>query len=92
MKYLIGTRLLCNVVIFLSASKRLPEFQGYMEKTFPGQPKPRRVVPHPRRESLKSDLEIEWKKVAPKTTGTVQIKMIKGPKVKYVDRCTRVSI
>ena len=89
MKYLIGTRLLCNVVIFLSASKRLPEFQGYMEKTFPGQPKPRRVVPHPRRESLKSDLKIEWKKRAPKTIGNVQIRMIKA---KNVDRFARVSI
>ena len=94
MKYWIGTRLLCNVVIFFSASKRLPEFQGYLEKPFPGTPKPRRVVPLPRREFLKTDLEDE-KKMSLKTIGTFQQRnksMMSGSKAKYVGHCARVSI
>ena len=72
--YIIGTRLLCNVIIYLSALKRLPEFQGYLANRFPGQPKPLRPVLLPRREFLKSDLETEWKKNASKRIRTVQIK------------------
>ena len=57
--YCLGTRLLCNVVIYFSALKRLPEFQGYLENRFPGQPKPLEPVLLPRREFSKSDLETE---------------------------------
>ena len=95
MKYWIGTRLLCNVVIFHSASNRLPEFQGYQEKPFPGQPKPLRAVPIPRREALNSDFEVEWKKMASKTIGTVQIRnhsMIRGSEAKNVDCFAKISI
>ena len=71
MNYWIGTRLLCNVVIYLSALKRLPEFQGYLANRFPGQPKPIRPVLLPRRQFLKSYLETESKKIASKRIETI---------------------
>ena len=43
-----GTQLLFNIIIFLKASKRLPEFSGLKGKVYPGQLKPRYQVPQPR--------------------------------------------
>ena len=74
--YCLGTRLLCNVVIYFSALKRLPEFQGYLENRFPGQPKPLEPVLLPRREFLKSDLETEWKKTACKRKESVVLELV----------------
>ena len=51
-----GTRLICNVIIFLVASQRLPEFQGYKGRAYPGQPAPcHQLMPVPRRMSLPPD-------------------------------------
>ena len=44
----IGSRLLFNIIIFLEAYKRLPEFSGYKGKVYPGQLKPRYLIPEPR--------------------------------------------
>ena len=60
----IGTRLACNVVIYLTASARLPEFKGYQPRTFPGQPSPRTLPPQPRRPSYLASSEN--KKIKPK--------------------------
>ena len=49
----VGSRLLFNIIIFLRASKRLPEFSGLMGKVYPGQLKPRHQIPEPRNRLIK---------------------------------------
>ena len=65
----LGTRLVCNVFIYLTASKRLPEFKGYTPKAYPGQPPLRPLLLEPRRISLPPDFSSEWKKIGSRRTG-----------------------
>ena len=51
--FFVGSRLLFNIIIFLRASKRLPEFSGLMGKVYPGQLKPRHQIPEPRNRLIK---------------------------------------
>ena len=67
------TRLGCNVVIYLTASRHLPEFQGYKPKTFPHQPPPRPIILEPKRLSLPPDFASEWKKIGSKRGNLVDI-------------------
>ena len=46
--FVLGTRLLFNIIIYLKASERLPEFSGLMGKVYPGQMKPLHQIPEPR--------------------------------------------
>ena len=66
---LLGTRLVCNVFIYLAASKRLPEFKGYSPKTYPGQPPLRPLLLEPRRISLPPNFSSEWKNIGSRRTG-----------------------
>ena len=62
-----GTRLICNIIIFLVASQRLPEFQGYKGRAYPGQPAPcHQLMPVPRRMSLPPEALSDWKKIGSK--------------------------
>ena len=51
----VGSRLLFNIIIFLRAFKRLPEFNGLIGRVYPGQLEPRHQIPEPRRLMKKSD-------------------------------------
>ena len=64
--FVLVTRLVCNVVIFLTAWKSLLEFRGYQPKTFPLQPPPMKMIPEPRRLSLPPNLSSEWKNIGSK--------------------------
>lgn len=64
--FVLVTRLVCNVVIYLIALKRSLEFQGYQPKTFPLQPSPRQMIPSPRRLSLPPNFSSEWKNIGSK--------------------------
>ena len=66
MFFFLATRLLCNIVIYLTAQKRLLEFKGYQAKAFPLQPPPRQTIPAPRRLSLPTDFSSDWKKIGSK--------------------------
>ena len=55
-----GSRLLFNIIIYLQAYKRLPEFSGLMGNVYPGQLKPRFSIPEPR---IKSPVSLEWKQI-----------------------------
>ena len=48
-----GSRLLFNIIIYLKAYERLPEFSGLIGKVFPGQLKPRYPIPEPRIQTLR---------------------------------------
>ena len=69
---ILGTRLVCNVFIYLTASKRLLEFNGFTPKTYPGQPPLRPLLLEPRRISLPPDFSSEWKKIGCRRTGRLQ--------------------
>ena len=56
----IGSRLFFNIIIYLKASKRLPEFGGLKGNVYPGQLKPRFPIPEPRRQSIKNPFSLEW--------------------------------
>ena len=64
--FVLATRLVCNVVIFLTAWKSLLEFRGYQPKTFPLQPPPMKMIPEPRRLSLPPNFPSEWKNIGSK--------------------------
>ena len=64
--FFLATRLVCNIVIYLTAQKRLLEFKGYQPKAFPLQPPPRQIIPTPRRVSLPQDFSSGWKKIGSK--------------------------
>ena len=64
--FVLATRLVCNVVIFLTAWKSLLEFRGYQPKTFPLQPPPMKMIPEPRRLSLPPNFSSEWKNIGSK--------------------------
>lgn len=64
--FVLATRLVCNVVIFLTVWKRLLEFRGYQPKTFPLQPPPKKMIPEPRRLSLPPNFPSEWKNIGSK--------------------------
>ena len=66
MFFFLATRLVCNIVIYLTAQKRLLEFKGYQPKAFPSQPPPRQIIPAPRRLSLPPDFSSDWKKIGSK--------------------------
>ena len=55
-----GSRLLFNIIIYLQAYKRLPEFSGYRGRVYPGHSKPRYPIPEPRIESAKFLVSLEW--------------------------------
>ena len=52
-----GSRLLFNSIIFLEATKKLPEFSGLMGKVYPGQLKPRYQIPEPRNQLMKKSCD-----------------------------------
>ena len=64
--WFLGTRLVCNVIIYLVALRRLTEFQGYQPKTFPGQPSVRPMIPEPRRLFLPPNFTSDWKNIGSK--------------------------
>ena len=64
--FVLATRLVCNVVIFLTAWKSLLEFRGYQPKTFPLQPPPMKMIPEPRSLSLPPNFSSEWKNIGSK--------------------------
>ena len=64
--FVLATRLVCNVVIYLTAMKRLLEFQGYQPRPFPLQPPPRKIIPEPRRPSLPPNFSADWKNIGSK--------------------------
>ena len=57
-----GLRLVFNVIIFISASRRLLEFRGYRGRRYPGQlpPPPPTILP---RRLVCSQAVDEWKKI-----------------------------
>ena len=55
--FFVGSRLFFNIVIFLRASKRLPEFNGLMGKVYPGQLKPSNQIPEPRIQLIKKSFD-----------------------------------
>ena len=56
-----GSRLLFNIIIYLKAYERLPEFSGLIGKVFPGQLKPRYPIPEPRIETQRCPVvSLEW--------------------------------
>ena len=67
-RFFLGCRLLFNVLIFLRASKTLPEFSGFKGRVYPGQIKPRYQKPEPRRVLYPEDLHNDWKKIGSKRT------------------------
>ena len=58
--FYIGSRLLFNIIIYLKAYRRLPEFSGLRGKVYPGQLKPRQPIPEPRIPSGGSQFSHKW--------------------------------
>ena len=56
-------RLILNVIVLISAWKRLPEFAGYKGKRYPGTLPPPRRATEPRRMRLPSTFSSEWKRI-----------------------------
>ena len=52
-----------NVIVLLTALRRLPEFAGYKGRTFPGQMPPRQQMVLPRRMDLPPTFDTEWKRI-----------------------------
>ena len=57
-----------NLTILITANRKLPEFNGYEARTYPGTPSPRRMKVEPRRHSLPSSIALDWEKMRPKKT------------------------
>ena len=64
---LTGLRLVFNVIIFISASRRLLEFRGYRGRRYPGQLPPPPPTIRPRR-LVCSQAGDEWKKIGSRRT------------------------
>ena len=62
------SRLFLNVIIYVVAKLRLPEFSGFEGKIFPGQPTPYPFIPVPRRMDLPPSFPSEWKQIGSKRT------------------------
>ena len=87
---LLVSRLFLNVIIYVVAKLRLPEFNGFEGKVFPGQPPPSPFIPIPRRMDLPPTFSSEWKQIRSKRTkfeylGRVRPRQPKILLVKSVD-------
>ena len=60
------TRLVFNLLIFVTAQRNVPEFSGFKARLFPGQELPSIQNILPRRLSLPSGFEHDWKKIGSK--------------------------
>ena len=89
--FVLATRLVCNVVIYLTAMKRLLEFQGYQPRPFPLQPPPRKMIPEPRRLSLPPNFSAEWKNIGSKRQ-KIGLKKQKFSFINSEDRITNCKI
>ena len=66
MAYFEGLRLVFNSIILITAFRRLPEFQGFRGKQYPGQLPPRPPIIQPRRMKLPPTFAEEWKNIGSK--------------------------
>ena len=55
-----------NIIIYWTASNRLPEFEGFRGKRFPGQPQLRAPLLEPRRSRLPPSFASEGKNIGSK--------------------------
>ena len=55
-----------NTIILITAFRRLPEFQGFRGKQYPGQLPPRPLIVQPRRMKLPPTFGDEWKNIGSK--------------------------
>ena len=69
------TRFLFNVIIYILALKRLPEFSGYKPTRFPGTEPPPKSRISPRRLNLPPSFSSDWKKIGSKRTEMLMLDM-----------------
>ena len=61
-----GLRLLLNIFLLTQAQKRLPEFEGYLARGFPGQISLRPPDIQPRRYDFPVGFQHDWRKIGSK--------------------------
>ena len=79
-----------NIIIYWTASSRLPEFEGFRGKTFPGQPRPRAPILEPRRSRLPPSFASEWKNIGSKRSKFEDLGLPVPPKrINVLPLCTQ---
>ena len=79
-----------NIIIYWTASSRLPEFEGFRGKTFPGQPQPRPPILEPKRSRLPLSFASEWKNIGSKRSKFDDLGLPVPPKrINVLPLCTQ---